>query len=151
MQAPNFPILSWANFTFPCVHKSWTVNAGYSWLNDATTFWQSGGIKGMEVGCGPAAVGRPVWVAAGIGTPGNFNGGPMNDASGHVSVNWMEQLSTSWQTVRPSAKQGRLSVVPALYKARNRGGRVGYCHSLVIGISCNSHGCCVGDILAMVP
>jgi hypothetical protein len=109
MQALCFPIRSWENGTFPCVHKSWTVNAGYSWLNNATTFWQSGGIEALDVGCGLAAVGRPIRVAAGVGAPGDFNGGPMNNASGHVGVNWMEQSSTSWWTVRPSAKRGRLS------------------------------------------
>jgi hypothetical protein len=87
MQAPCFPILSWENGTFPHVHKSWTVNAWYSQLNNVTTFWQSGGIEALGVGCSPAAVGRPVRVAVGIGAPGNFDGGPMNNASGHISVN----------------------------------------------------------------
>jgi hypothetical protein len=60
MQAPCFPIQSWENGTFPCVHKSWTINAKYSWLNNTTTFWQSGGIEVLDVGCGLAVVGSPV-------------------------------------------------------------------------------------------
>jgi hypothetical protein len=63
----------------------------------------------LEVGRGPATVGPPVWVVAGIGAPGNFVCGPMNNASGHVGVIWMEQLSTSWWAMRPSEEQGRLS------------------------------------------
>ncbi len=109
MQAPGRPILSWLIDTFPCVHKSWSVDVGYSRLNDATIFWQSGGIKALDVGCGPATVGHLVRVAAGIGAPVNFGGGPKNNASGHVSVSWMEQSLTSWRTARPSAEQGRLS------------------------------------------
>jgi hypothetical protein len=76
MQAPTFPFLSRANSTFPCVYKSWIVNAGYSRLNDTTTFWQSGGIEALEVVCGSAAVGRSVWVVAGIGAPGLLMVGP---------------------------------------------------------------------------
>ncbi len=60
MQAPCFPIQSWENGTFPRIHKSWTVNAGYSQLNDVATFWKNGGIEALDVGCGPVAVGRPV-------------------------------------------------------------------------------------------
>jgi hypothetical protein len=118
MQAPGLPILSWLIDTSPRVHKSWRVDVGYSWLNDATIFWQSGGIEKFDVGCGPATVGRPVWVVAGIGAPVNFGGGPKNNASGHVSVSWMEQLLMSWRTKRPSAEQGRLSPSSQLSHAR---------------------------------
>jgi hypothetical protein len=86
MQTPGLPILSRLIDTFPCVHKSWTVNVGYSWLNDVTIFWQSGGIEALDVGCGPATAGRPIRVAAGIGAPVDFGGGPKNNASGYVCV-----------------------------------------------------------------
>jgi hypothetical protein len=113
MQAPGRPILSWLIDTFPHVHKSWRVDVGYSRLNYATIFWQSGGIEAFDVGCGPATAGRPVQVAAGIGAPVNFGGGPKNNASGHISVSWMEQSSTSWRTALGCRAGEALSIVPA--------------------------------------
>ena len=118
MQASGLPILGWLIDTFPCVYKSLRANVGYSRLNDATIFWQSGGIEALDVGCGPATAGRPIRVAAGVGAPVDFGGGPKNDASGHVSVSWMEQSLTSWWTKRPSAEQGRLSPSSQLSHAR---------------------------------
>jgi hypothetical protein len=118
MQASGLPILGWLIDTFPCVYKSLRANVGYSRLNDATIFWQSGGIEALDVGCGPATAGRPVRVVAGICAPVDFGGGPKNCASGHVSVSWMEQSLTSWQTVRPSAKRGKLSPLSQLLHMR---------------------------------
>jgi hypothetical protein len=120
MQAPGLPILGWLIDTFPCVHKLLRVNVGYSRLNNATIFWQSRGIEALDVGCEPATAGHPVRVAAGICAPVNFSGGPKNCASGHASVSYMEQSLTSWQTVRPSAKRGRLSPSTQLSHVRKK-------------------------------
>jgi hypothetical protein len=82
-------------------------------LNEATTFWQSGGIKALETGCSPAAAGRPIWVVAGIGAPGNFNAAMATETA--------TAMATATATATATAMATAMAMVPLLFL----GGREG--------------------------
>ena len=101
---PGSPVLKLVSRTLPRVHRSTMVRDGYSLLRVPTTFWHSGGMAALTVGFFPPPCAARV--VAGVFNPGTFTWGPRNSATGHVSVSWIEQSSTSCQTVWSNVEWG---------------------------------------------